>query len=206
METKGFVSIWNPKCLGQHFPLHLNTCTFVMDLRPLLFNSFSAGIDFRLENLTSINVRFWRPIGSPRAEAVKLIRQGQFYYISHLYAHRSYWIAATTATNPASNFALDKMTYCGCARVKGISCARRPISAVCEDLFTANSNTQDSHLRTGCFSGLMSLPANASCRFNVVPTTHGFGTALNWHLYLLGCTPTLWFQSMPAFVPRQYLS
>ena len=47
------VSILNyHKCLIWPFPLHLNT--YVLGLRPLkIFNSFSAGIDFRRQNLTS---------------------------------------------------------------------------------------------------------------------------------------------------------
>ena len=51
-------SIWNNhKCLSW-FPLRLNT--YAMGLRPLLiFNSYSAGIDVRSQNLTSIDVRFW---------------------------------------------------------------------------------------------------------------------------------------------------
>ena len=50
---------FNLKCFSYFFPLHLNTC--VMCLRPLeMFYSFSAGIDFRCQNLTALDVRFWR--------------------------------------------------------------------------------------------------------------------------------------------------
>ena len=38
-------------------PLHSNT--HVVALRSV-YNSFSAGIDFRRQNLTSTDVRFWR--------------------------------------------------------------------------------------------------------------------------------------------------
>ena len=45
--------------ISQLFSLHLNT--YVMGLWLLyIFYSFSAGIDFRRQNLTSIDVRFWR--------------------------------------------------------------------------------------------------------------------------------------------------
>ena len=52
--------IWNHrKCLSQLFPVHLNT--YVMGLGPLwIFHTYSAGIDFGRQNLTSTDVRFWR--------------------------------------------------------------------------------------------------------------------------------------------------
>ena len=55
-----FFLIWNHhKWLSQLFPLHLNT--YVMCLRPLeILYSFSVGIDFRRQDLTSTDVRSWR--------------------------------------------------------------------------------------------------------------------------------------------------
>ena len=59
-EDERVISIQNNnKCLSQLFQLHLNT--YVMGLRPLyMFYSSSAGIDFKRQNMTSIDVRFWR--------------------------------------------------------------------------------------------------------------------------------------------------
>ena len=58
-EIKAFISIWyQHKCLIQLFLIHLNT--YVMGLRPLvIFNSYSARIDFGRQNLASIDFRFW---------------------------------------------------------------------------------------------------------------------------------------------------
>ena len=47
----------NHSCLSQLFLLYLQD--YVMGLKPLeLFYSYSAGIDFRRQNLTSTGVRF----------------------------------------------------------------------------------------------------------------------------------------------------
>ena len=46
------------------FRLHLNT--YDMDLRPsYIFNSFSAAIELRRQNLTTTDVRSWRPKSVP---------------------------------------------------------------------------------------------------------------------------------------------
>ena len=47
------------KCISQFFPPHLNT--YVMGLRPIsAFYPYSAVIDLKRKNLTSIDVRLWR--------------------------------------------------------------------------------------------------------------------------------------------------
>ena len=62
-------SIWNhPKWLSWLFMIHLNT--YVMDLRPLwLFHFYSVGIDFRRQNLTCTDVRFWRLKSIPHCQS-----------------------------------------------------------------------------------------------------------------------------------------
>ena len=43
---------------SQHFPLHLNTY-FMGPLLLSIYHSYSAGIWFKYQNLTSIDVRLW---------------------------------------------------------------------------------------------------------------------------------------------------
>ena len=51
--------------------LHLNT--YVISLLPFwMFDFFSAGIDFRRHNLTSIDVRFWRVKSLPALEGLNM--------------------------------------------------------------------------------------------------------------------------------------
>ena len=71
MEIKGFFSIWNHhKCLSKLFPLHLKT--YAVGLWPFwICNSSSAGIDFRRQILTSIDVRIWRLKSVPAPKGSK---------------------------------------------------------------------------------------------------------------------------------------
>ena len=71
MEARGFFQfkiIIN--VLASYF---LNT--YIMGLRPLyILNSFSAGIDFRRQNLTFVDVRFWRIKSVPAPKGSTLQR------------------------------------------------------------------------------------------------------------------------------------
>ena len=58
----GVFSIWNrPKCLIQVMPIHLNTYDMLWVYGYYkYFKSYSEGVDFSRQNLTSTDVRFWR--------------------------------------------------------------------------------------------------------------------------------------------------
>ena len=72
-NQSGFFSIWiHHKCLRQLFLIHLNT--YVMGLRPLEICWFlQCGDRLIRQNLTSLNVRFWRIKTVP---ALKGLRAG----------------------------------------------------------------------------------------------------------------------------------
>ena len=96
-----FFSIWNHhKCLSYLFPLHLNT--YVMGLQSLwIFYFFSAGIDFRRQNLTSTDVRFRRLQSIPALQGLLMERCGMCIEVRRLLN-----MIYQTAINPPTPYML----------------------------------------------------------------------------------------------------